>query len=277
MPTKMAWNIMFARPLASYVMNIMVMHDSALVGKSSHVGLPARIALFLFNYSDRKLHGIFEAASCGQMNIDPYGWNIDGSERTQYPAQLGYDQEMASELIFSFFLSSGSGTWRNIFQSPPSAGKIEEAEGFKLLSLELEHSNYSSEKLDSRNNGFNFEGLKEGVEVFIPPDSDVEHCNQSNGTSDSTDFASLDPLETHADAKRKIQDEKDLILMKLKELAGQVAQLNGELFVFGGGNGYICSSNDQWTICPPLTEKKGSLAGATLGEKIFAIGGGNGF
>ncbi|CAJ1808732.1 unnamed protein product [Sphenostylis stenocarpa] len=47
-------------------------------------GLP----LFLFNYTDRKLHGIFEAASCGRMFIDPYGWTIDGSERTQYPAQV---------------------------------------------------------------------------------------------------------------------------------------------------------------------------------------------
>lgn len=46
-------------------------------------GLP----LFLFNYSDRKLNGIFEAASHGQLNINPYGWT-DGSERTQYPAQV---------------------------------------------------------------------------------------------------------------------------------------------------------------------------------------------
>lgn len=37
------------------------------------------------------------------------------------------------------------------------------------------------------------------------------------------------------------------------------------------------SANDQWTLCPSLTEKKGSLAGATLDGKIFAMGGGNGF
>ncbi|XP_010266728.1 PREDICTED: uncharacterized protein LOC104604166 isoform X2 [Nelumbo nucifera] len=46
-------------------------------------GLP----LFLFNYSDRKLHGIFEAACQGQMNINPYGWT-DGSQRSPYPAQV---------------------------------------------------------------------------------------------------------------------------------------------------------------------------------------------
>ncbi|XP_011627559.1 kelch-like protein 12 [Amborella trichopoda] len=58
-------------PHFSYVKNIMP-------------GLP----LFLFNYSDRKLHGIFEAASMGHMNINPYGWTNDGSERTQFPAQV---------------------------------------------------------------------------------------------------------------------------------------------------------------------------------------------
>lgn len=52
--------------------------------KNIDSGLP----LFLFNYSERKLHGIFEAASSGQMNINPYGWTTDGSERTLYPAQV---------------------------------------------------------------------------------------------------------------------------------------------------------------------------------------------
>ncbi|XP_077214157.1 influenza virus NS1A-binding protein [Tasmannia lanceolata] len=47
-------------------------------------GLP----LFLFNYTDRKLHGIYESASTGQMNINPYGWTTDGSDRTSYPAQV---------------------------------------------------------------------------------------------------------------------------------------------------------------------------------------------
>ncbi|XP_062180802.1 uncharacterized protein LOC133885158 [Phragmites australis] len=47
-------------------------------------GLP----LFLFNYSDRKLHGLFEAASPGQMSIDPYAWSKDGSLSTAFPAQV---------------------------------------------------------------------------------------------------------------------------------------------------------------------------------------------
>ncbi|KAK2432605.1 B2 protein [Trifolium repens] len=53
--------------------------------KNIEPGLP----LFLFNYSDRKLHGIFEASSKGKMYIDPYAWiNDDYSDETQYPAQV---------------------------------------------------------------------------------------------------------------------------------------------------------------------------------------------
>lgn len=52
--------------------------------KNIDPGLP----LFLFNYSDRKIHGIFEAASNGRLLIDRYGWTTDGSEITQFPAQV---------------------------------------------------------------------------------------------------------------------------------------------------------------------------------------------
>jgi hypothetical protein len=52
--------------------------------KNVKVGMP----MFLFNYSDRKLHGIFEAASPGQMYIDPNAWMHDGSSGTAFPAQV---------------------------------------------------------------------------------------------------------------------------------------------------------------------------------------------
>ncbi|AES79616.2 DCD (development and cell death) domain protein [Medicago truncatula] len=47
-------------------------------------GLP----LFLFNYTDRTLQGIFEAAGPGRMFIDQYGWSADSSEVTRFPAQV---------------------------------------------------------------------------------------------------------------------------------------------------------------------------------------------
>nr|XP_016436437.1 PREDICTED: uncharacterized protein LOC107762580 [Nicotiana tabacum] len=52
--------------------------------KNIDPGLP----LFLFNYSNKELHGIFEAASSGAMSINPYAWTQDGSGRTLYPAQV---------------------------------------------------------------------------------------------------------------------------------------------------------------------------------------------
>ncbi|KAG1338081.1 hypothetical protein COCNU_04G003870 [Cocos nucifera] len=53
-------------------------------------GLP----LFLFNYSDRKLHGIFEAASRGQLNANSYAWTDGGAERTPFPAQVAIHIKM---------------------------------------------------------------------------------------------------------------------------------------------------------------------------------------
>ncbi|KAK8941154.1 hypothetical protein KSP39_PZI010498 [Platanthera zijinensis] len=47
-------------------------------------GLP----IFLFNYSDRKLHGLYEAASHGKMHLDAYAWTDGGAERTAFPAQV---------------------------------------------------------------------------------------------------------------------------------------------------------------------------------------------
>lgn len=37
-----------------------------------------------------------------------------------------------------------------------------------------------------------------------------------------------------------------------------------------------CPGNDQWTQRPSLSQNKGSLAGASANNKIFAMGGGNG-
>lgn len=69
-------------------------------------GLPARyeetvrcirkgMPLFLFNYTKRLLYGVFEAASDGGFNIDPYAWeNTDlprgryGHPVSRYPAQV---------------------------------------------------------------------------------------------------------------------------------------------------------------------------------------------
>ncbi|XVF20567.1 hypothetical protein REPUB_Repub12eG0011500 [Reevesia pubescens] len=52
--------------------------------KNIEPGLP----LFLFNYSDRKLQGVFEAASFGKLATNSTAWTTHGSENTRYPAQV---------------------------------------------------------------------------------------------------------------------------------------------------------------------------------------------
>ncbi|PKU65207.1 uncharacterized protein LOC110101179 [Dendrobium catenatum] len=47
-------------------------------------GLP----IFLFNCTDKKLHGIYESASHGQLNIDAHAWTNGGAEKTAFPAQV---------------------------------------------------------------------------------------------------------------------------------------------------------------------------------------------
>ncbi|KAH7437533.1 hypothetical protein KP509_05G076600 [Ceratopteris richardii] len=50
--------------------------------KNVRPGMP----LLFFNYIDKKLHGISEADSYGEMNINPYAWT-DGKKKTHFSAQ----------------------------------------------------------------------------------------------------------------------------------------------------------------------------------------------
>ncbi|KAH7294783.1 hypothetical protein KP509_27G018600 [Ceratopteris richardii] len=51
--------------------------------KNVRPGMP----LFFFNYIDKKLHGISEADSYGEMNINPYTWT-DGKQKTRFSARV---------------------------------------------------------------------------------------------------------------------------------------------------------------------------------------------
>lgn len=74
------------------------------------------LTLFLFNYSDRKLHGIYEAVSSGGMNISPNAWitSGEGAETTPYPAQVRITNEygipclvMQRRMLFGWFSGLG--------------------------------------------------------------------------------------------------------------------------------------------------------------------------
>ncbi|EFJ30070.1 hypothetical protein SELMODRAFT_91200 [Selaginella moellendorffii] len=55
-------------------------------------GIRKGLPLFLYNYSNRCLHGVFEASSDGGLNIEPDAWiNKDarsGVDVSRYPAQV---------------------------------------------------------------------------------------------------------------------------------------------------------------------------------------------
>ncbi|XVF08346.1 hypothetical protein REPUB_Repub06bG0218800 [Reevesia pubescens] len=222
--------------------------------KNIDPGLP----LFLFNYSERKLHGIFEAASNGQMNINPYGWTTDGSEKTQYPAQVQIRvrlqcqpllEEQFRPIIADNYYS------RNHFWF-----ELDHVQTSKLMSLLASFavfpSTYQPQNTAKWRNIFQtlpstgtkgegegfrplapamehsnhssgnldtdvlfFDKIKVADEGFKLSASEFEHFSQTSGKSDSTDFAPFDSLETSVDAKTTGQDEKDLIWIKQKELA----------------------------------------------------------
>ena len=48
---------------------------------------PLRMPIFLFNVSDKSLHGIFRATGEGDWEITPHGWT-DPGRKTSYPAQI---------------------------------------------------------------------------------------------------------------------------------------------------------------------------------------------
>ncbi|XP_004492506.1 uncharacterized protein [Cicer arietinum] len=94
--------------------------------------------------------------------------------------------------------------------------------------------------------------------------------------------SSLASMDQYCTSQNVIQSLKPMNYLRSY---ASVVELNGEIYVFGGGNDCdwydsVESYNpihDNWTLRPSLKQKKGSLAGAALKGKIFAVGGGNGF
>ncbi|KAI3799924.1 hypothetical protein L1987_35230 [Smallanthus sonchifolius] len=134
------------------------------------------LVLFLFYYSDRKLHGIFEAAGPGQLNIDPYAWVADGDDTgyTRYPAQVKIcvrqlrhplseeqfqpiiapnyyeskhfhfelDRDQTNKLVLLFTSSptnsSISTKWKNLYASLPATSKRQEYKAPMITDLRQE-------------------------------------------------------------------------------------------------------------------------------------------
>nr|GMC85896.1 kelch-like protein 3 [Ipomoea batatas] len=180
-------------------------------------GLP----LFLFNYSDRKLNGIFEAAGTGQLNINPYAWTSNVRVRLQcqplledqfkpiildnyycqnlFWFELDHAQtsnlisRLSSQVIGPSSISPWNATSRmNIFNGLPSNDMREKTGYFKLPGPE---------------NGF--ANSCESTGALVTKDS--LHLNGDNQKGEVSGGTLAEP------------GEKDLMYMKLKELAINLA------------------------------------------------------
>ena len=100
------------------------------------------------------------------------GWTTDGSEKTQYPAQVQIRVRLRCHPLLE--------------------------ERCKPRAPEMKYSNHSSGKLGI--DDVYFDENKVADERFKLSTSKVERFSQSSGKSDSTDFAPFDSLETHVDA-----------------------------------------------------------------------------
>ncbi|OIW00868.1 hypothetical protein TanjilG_12809 [Lupinus angustifolius] len=187
-------------------------------------GLP----LFLFNYSDRKLHGMFEAVGKGQMYIDPYAWTTDCSETTKYPAQVQMrvrlhcqallEENFAQVIADNYF--SRNHFWFELDHRQTSRlisllVSVAFAPGISIPKYPMKRKNVS-ESLPSH-------GTLKKTEAFGMPKSEGHNFTQLRRREDSNAMTFLErdiqPMKTITVVEEENQDEKTLIYEKLKEFA----------------------------------------------------------
>ncbi|KAL8146641.1 uncharacterized protein LOC141705973 [Apium graveolens] len=187
--------------------------------KNIEPGLP----LFLFNYSTRRLHGIFEAASPGTLNINPYAWTADGSNRTRYPAQVqirvrlhcqSVDEEQFKAIIHD-----------NYYSSKHFWFELDHAQTDGLLSLlssvVIAPSTFVPKLTKERRIPLTAQRRElenEGVDTAVT-NVDFARFSSSNRSLDKLNVDSNRSFETSSEWRTEVESEKDLIYMKLKELA----------------------------------------------------------
>ncbi|KVI03272.1 Development/cell death domain-containing protein [Cynara cardunculus var. scolymus] len=188
-------------------------------------GLP----LFLFNYTDRKLHGIFEAASHGQKNIDPYSWTSDGLQRTPYPAQVQVrirsqcqpltENQFKPIIVDNYYTQnhfwfeldhSQTNKLLSLFSSRPVSDSQSTLtpHGSTKWSICLPSVSKSDEKVEKELVQSNRKGTSNGVKSSANKEKDI--CKSFNGKIDQSLDDSLCMVG---------KDEKELVYTKLKELA----------------------------------------------------------
>ncbi|KAI7743060.1 hypothetical protein M8C21_007109 [Ambrosia artemisiifolia] len=160
-------------------------------------GLP----LFLFNYTDKKLHGIFEAASHGQKDIDPYAWTIEGKQRTPFPAQVQVRLQSARQPLTETQFKPAIAD--NYYNRVHFWFELDHSQTNRLLSL------FSSQPVAASLFTTNFPFLPKKVETGL---KEKKLCMSFSGNTVNSN--TLDErLGT------VVKDEKEQVCMKLKELA----------------------------------------------------------
>lgn len=175
------------------------------------------ISLFLFNYSDRKLYGIFEAVGHGQWNIDPYGWSADGSERTKYPAQVHIRMRMQCEPLLEKQFKPIIAT--NYYTPSRFCFELDVSQARALTSLFGSSPHVPAKwipKVTSSRDAA--PEIKDSTQsALIPAFSFLGHL-PSTKPSDTPICAQNKKLETHTDSA-DVEDEENIVYQKLKKLA----------------------------------------------------------
>ncbi|KAH1155392.1 hypothetical protein GYH30_050626 [Glycine max] len=185
-------------------------------------------SLYSVTWKHLKLHGIFEAASSGRMFIDPYGWTTDGSERTQYPAQVQICVRLKCHPLpedkFKEVIADNYYTHNRFYF------ELDHAQTSKLISL-LSAGAIASDNSAPQNTQkwitvsrplASNETLREG-ETSKMLELETEHSTHSSTRSYwiENDFSFdgyIRPLDTNEVEKEVNEDEQNSIFMKLKEL-----------------------------------------------------------
>ncbi|KAI3829477.1 hypothetical protein L1987_03602 [Smallanthus sonchifolius] len=160
-------------------------------------GLP----LFLLNSADRKLHGVFEAASHGQKDIDPYAWTCEAKQKTPFPAQVQVRLKSArqplTENLFKPIIVD------NYFTRTHFWFELDHSQTSRLLSL------FSSQPVSASLFTTNWPFVSKKPENGLKEKTFCMGFSAETVNSDTLD----DCLGTVG------KDEKELVYMKLKELS----------------------------------------------------------
>eukprot|EP01084_Bolivina_argentea_P116556 207081_1 len=91
---------------------------------------PDKSALFLFNMTERMLHGVFKATGNGEENINPIAWsrNKHNARFSPFPAQIPF------RVVYEFKPLPES-SFRHMFHDGNRIRKLDESETKEILNL----------------------------------------------------------------------------------------------------------------------------------------------